>query len=135
MTRQLLISHNGSEYHGSVATIRKTTLGVEDHGCMTFYLHCEWPGAGIGVGGYALDSYDEDKKVRVGTAYGLDVIKQVLATVGVGRWEDLPGSHVIVLFRGSDSWGSSAAGIAHPVDEDKVLILREHADAWRGDAS
>lgn len=135
MTRQLIITHNGTEYYGTVATICKTTLGMEDHGCMTFYLHCEWPGAGIGIGGYVLDLYDKVKKVRVGSAYGLDVIKQVLATVGVERWEDLPGSHVIVLFKRPDSLGTSASGIAHPIDEKKVLILREHADAWLGDAA
>lgn len=135
MTRHLIITHNGTQYNGTIATIRTTTFGMEDHGLMTFYLQCEWPGAGVGVGGYVLDSYDEIKKERVGTAYGLDAIKQVLATVGVERWEDLPGSHVIVLFDDPNHWGSVVRGIAHPIDEDKVLIFREHSDSWLGDAS
>lgn len=136
MTRQLIITHNGTEYHGANAFIRRTTLGMEDHGLMTFYLHCELTGgAEIGVGGYVLDTYDEAKKKRVGTAYGLDVIKQVLATVGVEQWEDLLGSHVIVLFDGPKSWGYGVRGIAHLVAEDKVLVFREHSDSWLGDAS
>ena len=37
------------------ARITRTTLGVEDHGILTAFLHLEGDGWGIGFGGYALD--------------------------------------------------------------------------------
>ena len=133
--RTISIAHDGVEYGGQMATVKSTHLGIEDHGIVTAYLHCEWPGGGIGVGGYCLDTpvKDEADKFlgREGTAYGLDHIMRLTQTVGASSWEDIPGKHVIVLFTGSWPWlGSTAAGIAHPTDEDRVFILREHSDLW-----
>jgi len=128
--RKITVEHHGTTYYGQVATIESTTLGTEDHGILTAYLHCSGDGWGIGVGGYGLDTYDEAQKKRVPTAYGLDHIVQLARTAGVGRWEDLPGTQVIVLFTSESSLGSTAAGIAHISDEKRVLILKEHAQTW-----
>lgn len=136
MSRSVTVEHNGQKYTGHVATIKSTTLGIEDHGIMTANLHCEWPGGGVSVGGYCLDSPNgkpsPDFK-REGTAFGLDHIMQIMDTVGVYSWEKIPGKQVIVLFDYSESgntWGSWAVGFANILDEDKVLILKEHAEAW-----
>ena len=130
--RTILIEHRGTTYYAKVARIKSTHLGTEDHGILTAYLHVEGDGWGIGVGGYGLDTYDEERKERVPTAYGLDHIVQMARTVGASSWEKLPGREVLVLFDSENSLGATAKGIAHISDESKVLILKEHADEWLG---
>ena len=65
------------------AKIESTFLGFEDHGIFTYFLHLEWEHAGQGFGGYIL-----------GGGYGDETIKAILETVGVDKWEDLPGKYV-----------------------------------------
>jgi hypothetical protein len=129
--RTITVEHNGTTYYGQVARIKSTLLGQEDHGILTAYLHCEGDGWGIGVGGYGLDAWTEAEKRRVPTAYGLDQIVQFIHTAGVGSWEKLPGTEILVLFESKNSLGGIAAGIAHIRDEDRVLILKEHAEQWQ----
>lgn len=82
------------------AKITGTTLGTEDHGIFTAYVHCSGPGWGCGFGGYALDQWNEAKQERIGTAYGLEFIKRILSTVGVENWEQLKGQHIRVETEG-----------------------------------
>lgn len=131
--RTLTIEHNGTTYYGHIAKIKSTHLGLEDHGIATAYLHCEWDGAGIGVGGYGLDApVERDGKFshREGTGYGLDHLMALVRTVGVESWEKLAGANVIVLFKTKSSLGSTAAGIAG-LHNNRVLILKEHAEQWK----
>ncbi len=77
------------------AVIRSTTLGVEDHGILTFFLHLDYDGSGQGFGGYGLDEPVHENgtfKGRRGTAYGCEAIRRVLEVLGVERWEKLPGT-------------------------------------------
>jgi hypothetical protein len=78
------------------ARISSTMLGVEDHGIMSAYLHLEYDGGGQGFGGYGLDTYSKEKKERVAHACCGFFIKRVLETVGVEKWEDLPGKYIRV---------------------------------------
>jgi len=132
------IEHDSKTYSGQIGTIKRTTLGTESHGIVTAMLHIEWKGGGIGVGGYCLDEPKKDaagKHVgRFGTAYGLDHIMRILETVGVDRWEDLPGKQVIVLFEGSGGWGSTSCGIAG-ITNEKVLDIKAHAESFRAEES
>ena len=73
------------------AKIKSTMLGIEDHGIMTFFLFCEWPGSGGGIGGYALDGHKPSDQ-RVGSGHGYQAIRRILETVGVDKWEKLPGT-------------------------------------------
>jgi hypothetical protein len=77
------------------AVIKSTFLGVEDHGIFTFFLNLDYGSSGQGAGGYTLD--DKPKKVehrREGTAEGMSLIMEILKTVGVDKWESLPGKHI-----------------------------------------
>lgn len=79
------------------AVIESTKLGPEDHGIFTAYLTLNYGGSGQGFGGYALDRHNGNRGAsseRVGTAYGMEFIRRVMATVGVEKWEDLKGKHV-----------------------------------------
>lgn len=78
------------------AIIKSTHLGKEDHGIMSAMVTLDYGGAQQGFGGYCLDTYDEKKKKRVGTEYGMRFIMELMAAVGVEKWEDLPGTHVRV---------------------------------------
>ena len=132
MGRTLVIEHQGKSYSGQIAVIKKTEFGVNDHGIMSADLHCEWEGGGIGVGGYCLDTKpNPETNKREGSAYGLDFIMRILDTVGVYTWEKLVGQKVVVLFEeGKSGWGGTSCGIANILN-DKVFLMKEHADAWR----
>lgn len=78
------------------AEIESTFLGFEDHGILTCYLHLRYDGGGQGFGGFCLDNFSEVDSRRVGSAFGAEFIRQVLLTVGVERWEDLPGQRIRV---------------------------------------
>ncbi|GAB2906791.1 hypothetical protein GCM10027047_01270 [Rhodococcus aerolatus] len=136
MSPRITVSHNGADYAGQLMTIKSTRLGWEDHGILTASLVCEYPGGGVSVGGHCLDECKRDAdgrpvypSDRLGTAYGLDHVMQIMLTVGVERWEKLPGSLVIVLSTGTGGLGSMSVGIAG-VQNDRVLILKDHAEAW-----
>lgn len=132
---RLQVEHNGITYTGQIATIEKTALSMGDP-VMTAWLHMKWSGAGIGVGGYTLDEPHRDADghflERLGTAYGLDHIMRLMETVGVHKWEDLPGKNTTILFEGRGGLGSSAAGIAG-LTNGKVLIFKEHFDNFKKD--
>ena len=72
------------------AVIKSTMLGIEDHGFLTFFLHMEWDNVGQGFGGYALDSRGSQSTQHL----SISCIKKILETVGVDRWENLPGKYV-----------------------------------------
>lgn len=78
------------------AQIKSTTLGIEDHGIMTFYLHLDYGGSGQGAGGYSLDEWSEIEKKRIGAPSGCELIRSILEIIGVEKWEDLPGQYIRV---------------------------------------
>jgi hypothetical protein len=114
--------------------IESTTLGVEDHGCLSFWLHLKGAGCSIGFGGYALDQWSEVEKRRVGHAFGTDAVLAVLRTVGAGKWEDLPGKYVRVKWRDSGGLGDSIQSIGNVI-EDKWLDLACLAERAKGGSS
>ena len=80
-----------------IAKITSTMLGNEDHGIMTCYLYLDLEDSGgIGYGGYGMDKpvkYPDGQFIRrEGAAFGMECIRLILETLGVGRWEDLPGT-------------------------------------------
>ena len=78
------------------ARIKDTRLGMAQGNILTFNIDLDYGGGGQGFGGYALDGPDGNNG-RIGSAFGMEAIRRVLETVGVDRWEDLPGKHVRVV--------------------------------------
>ena len=79
------------------AQIMGTQLGYADPGVFTFWLMLDLQdGGGVSVGGYAMDEYIEIMKDRIGTAYGMNLIKRILEVVGVRTWEELKGKYIRV---------------------------------------
>jgi len=100
--------------------VRRTMLGVEDHGILTCMLHVDGDGWGIGFGGYALDQpmwtdpqNKRDFLGRQGTNYGMEFIRRVLDTLEVETWEKLPGTVVRIRFDGDGLCGERCVGIGH----------------------
>ena len=101
--------------------IESTMLGTEDHGIMTFFLYLNGDGWGCGFGGYCLDTFNENKKERVGVASGLQAIMEVLKTLEVDKWEDLRGTYIRCETEGS---GGGITKIGHLI-KDKWFSLKE----------
>lgn len=77
------------------AIIESTMLGREDHGLMTFMIFVKFDkGYSCGIGGWALDQYDNNTKTRVFQAKSMEVISKILEVVGVETWEELPGKYI-----------------------------------------
>lgn len=74
------------------AVVKRTQLGIEDHGILSAWVHVGGFGWGQGFGGFALDRYDETRKKRVGAAPAGIFVRRVLETLGVEEWERLTGT-------------------------------------------
>lgn len=96
------------------AKIVGTTLGIEDHGIMTFYLHIEFVKSACSFGGYSLDSYDKKVKRRIASAAGLQAIIEILKCVGVSKWEDLVGTYIRCEHQG---WGGKILRIGNLIKD------------------
>lgn len=121
-----------AEYELKNAKIERTMLGVEDHGILTCMLTLNYGGSTQGFGGFSLDRYTGERGEghREGTAYGMEFIRRILETVGVGRWEELPGTHCRV----EASFGD-VRRIGHIIEDrwfdpkNDLAVLSEKADA------
>jgi len=99
------------------AMIRSTMLGYEDHGILTGFIHVEGSGWGVMLGGFRLDAPPDNAPAAACGKF----IKAVLRTVGVEKWEDLPGKFIRVETGGA---GSTVTKFGHLI-EDKWCDLRE----------
>jgi hypothetical protein len=83
------------------ALIKSVDLGIEGHGIFTYCLHLELQdGCGIGAGLTALDRPEKNKAGehigRFATEYGMQMIMNIMQTVGVKQWADLKGKYIRV---------------------------------------
>jgi hypothetical protein len=115
-----------------IAKIESTSLGTEDHGIFTCWLHVNYGGSGQGIGGYSLDGPSGDGYGRVGSAEGMNFIMRLMDACGVDDWKKLPGRTVYVL-KDSDKWGADVLGIRPlPAEPGKEFIF---ADAFQNAVS
>jgi hypothetical protein len=109
------------------ARIVSTLLGPEDHGILTAQVIVELAGGvSQGFGGYFLDTWDDKRRSRVGTAYGTEFIRRTLAALDIDAWEKLPRTYCRVLADYSkihaighifkDQWFEPAKDLAFLVD-------------------
>ncbi len=92
------------------AFIKRTFLGVEDHGILTYFLHLEGSGWGQGFGGHICD----------GNFLAVS-IRKILETLKVESWEKLPGTHI--RMQGDDD---KIHRIGH-ILEDRWYDIAEHS--------
>ena len=97
------------------AKISSTMLGFEDHGIFTFTLFLDYGGAGQGYGNFSLGGTFTDAAIR-----------EVLNTVGVKTWEDLPGK--VVRVQANHSEVSKLGNYLTDKWLDLAELAREHKD-------
>lgn len=104
------------------AIIKSTMLGREDHGIMTFMIFVKFDDMiTCGIGGWALDQYDENIETRVFQAKSMEVISKILEVIGVKTWEELPGKYI----RFEDAGRGETITKIGNIIEDKWLDIRE----------
>jgi hypothetical protein len=84
----------------TIARITSTELGESDGPVFSAWVNVIYTAtSGQGLGGYCFTDkpIEEPYRHRPGTAYGMEWIVRFLDAVGVSKWEDLPGTFLIVL--------------------------------------
>lgn len=94
-----------------LAKIKSAKLEIQERGVLNFWILVDYESGGSqGIGGLALDTYDTDKKKRVGTAYGCEVIRRLLLALGVDDFSEMKGQIIWVLGEG-DGFSFKPKGI------------------------
>ena len=84
-----------------LAKITKARLEIKDRGVLSFWILVDYEeGCSQGVGGIALDTWDAVKRKRVGSAFGAEVIRQLLICTGVNDFSEMKGKYIWVLGEG-----------------------------------
>lgn len=92
---------DGATYDVEHAKVELYSLEFEDHGLFTVRLQFSGPSWGQGLNAHTLDTYDETRKRRVGTAFGCDYLMECVGRLGT------PGKtgQAVVVLR-SDRFGT-----------------------------
>ena len=86
-----------------LARITSASLEIKERGILNFWINVDYEnGFSQGVGGIALDTYDKEKDARIGTAYGCEMIRQLLLVLGVNDFSQMKGKDIWVLVEGSN---------------------------------
>ena len=86
-----------------LATIKSASLEMQERGILTFWIIVDYEnGCSQGVGGIALDTWYEVKGTRKGTAYGCELIRQLLLCMNVNDFSEMAGKNIFVLGEGQD---------------------------------
>lgn len=96
------------------ACITDVSITMKDHGCLTWYLCLSGAGWVVNVGGYCIGHGYLDAKEFAGSDKGTESLMRVMDTVGVERWEDLPGKYVRVV---TESWGGTVEKFGNIIKE------------------
>lgn len=85
-----------------LAKITSATLEIKERGILNFWIMVDYEeGCSQGIGGYILDEWNEEKQTRVGTAFGCEVIRQLLFLLDVNDFSEMKGKMVWVLGEGT----------------------------------
>lgn len=89
------------ELQKKLARVSKATLEIKERDMLNFWVYCDYEdGCSQGVGGIALDSYNKAAESREGTAYGCEMIRQVLNVFNVNDFSEMKGKLIYVLGTG-----------------------------------
>lgn len=85
-----------------LAKIKSASLEIKERGILNFWIIVDYEeGYSQGIGGLALDTYDKILQERIGTAYGCEMIRQLLLCLDVNDFSEMVGKNIWVLGEGS----------------------------------
>jgi hypothetical protein len=85
-----------------LAKVTNAGLEIKDRGILTFWIHVDYEDGGSqGIGGLCLDDYNKEKKTRVGSAYGCEMIRRLLLELDVNNFNEMKGQIIWVHGEGS----------------------------------
>ncbi len=88
-------------FNKELAKITSFKLNISDRGILMFHIFVDYEGGySQGVGGLVLDEYDKKSKSRVGTAYGCEMIRQLMLVLGVDDFNDAKDKLIYILGEG-----------------------------------
>ena len=123
MSIRTTATHNGVEYRAAYTTITSTALRNGEFGELTWTIHCEGASGSAELIGFGLEHPLSDETGThhrcVPSAAGIALLKEVIRVAGVGTWEQLTGTRVILI-----KAGGSNLGFVNP-DTEEVLIFGE----------
>ena len=94
-----------------LAKISSATLEIKERGILNFWIHVDYEeGGSQGIGGLALDTYDKEKKKRIGTVYGCEMIRRLLLTLKVDDFSEMRNK-IIWVIGGGDEFLFKPTGI------------------------
>lgn len=94
--------------------ITNTSITMENHGVLTFYITVEGAGIGVNLGGYCIGSgYLGAKEFSAESGSGLVAMMNIMNVVGVHKWEDLKGKYCRIK---TDGWGSTVNIIGNIIE-------------------
>ena len=97
------------------AKITSTSISMADHGVLTFDIALEGDGWGVFYGNYVIGhGYLGADEFSAENGDGLVAMMHIMNTVGVDKWESLPGKFVRVENKG---WGKSVTKIGHLIED------------------
>jgi hypothetical protein len=107
-----------------LAKVKSATLEIKERGILNFWVFVDYEdGFSQGVGGICLDDYDKERKTRVGTAYGCEMIRQLLLFFNVNNLEECKGQMVYVTGEGK-GLAFNPNGFEHLRVNDKFQIRK-----------
>ena len=114
--------------HEEIGRVTGARMFIEDHGILTFFVDLEFGAGGQGFGGYCLDSYDESKKRRVGTAAGIDLILRLMNFFMVDELGKAKGCVVVALRE--EPYGQVVGLRRMPFDGGASFLISEWKAEW-----
>ena len=86
-----------------LAKVESASFEIKERGILNFWVNVAYEdGCNQGVGGLALDTWNKDLERRVGTAYGCEMIRQLLLFFGVNNLNEAKSQVVYVVGEGED---------------------------------
>ena len=84
-----------------LAKIENASLEIKERGILNFYISVKYEeGLSQCIGNIVLDTFDKQKKERVGTAYGCEMIRKLLIELNVNDFSEMRGKHIFVIGEG-----------------------------------
>tara|TARA_R100000664_G_C2757940_1_gene146489 strand:+ start:3755 stop:4129 length:375 start_codon:yes stop_codon:yes gene_type:complete len=114
-----------------LARITKAGLEIKERGILNFWIEVNYEdGFSQGVGGLALDEYNETTKKRQGTAYGCEIIRQLLIVLDVNNLNESEGITLYVIGEG-DGFNFEVKGIERlHLDGGKSVVFGDVASQF-----